>query len=37
MATLCSQKDERHDLSKLWTWRDERMNLDIPDGVLPPF
>ncbi len=37
MVTLCSRKDERHDLSKLLTWRDDRMDLDIPDGVLPPF
>ena len=37
MATLCSQKDERHDLGKLLTLRDGRMALDIPDGVLPPF
>ena len=37
MVTLCSRKDERHDLSKLLTWRGERMDLSIPDGVLPAF
>ena len=37
MVTLCSRKDARHDLSKILTWRGERVDLSIPDGVLPAF
>lgn len=36
-STHSSQKEARHDLRKLLTWTGDRMDLAIPDGVLPAF
>ena len=37
MATDLAQKDKQHDLLEILTWNDHRMDLAIPDGVLPTF